>query len=105
MRSALRTGPSRRTAAERAAINARAAAYPRPLSATQVKALKTLAAGYFIYTRAGWCRHNAGKCTEYFSTQTVDALCRRGFAFYYQPGEIKRVLVSAVGRREAARHR
>lgn len=100
----LGSGPSGRTPAERAAIDARAAAYPRPLSAVQVRAIKTLAAGYFHYTRAGWARHDAGSCTEYFSTQTVDALCNRGMARRRLVGRARRITVTPAGKREAARH-
>ncbi|HEX4114153.1 MAG TPA: hypothetical protein VH020_16590 [Stellaceae bacterium] len=100
-----RGAPSRRTPAERAAIDARAEAFPRPLSGVQIRAIKTLARGHFLYTRAGWGRHNAGQCIEYFGTQTVDALCKRGFARRRLVGRTRRVTITAAGRREAARHR
>jgi hypothetical protein len=100
-----RSGPSRRTPAERAAIDARADAFPRPPSNVQLRALKALDRRILVYTRAGWTNHQPGESLEYFGTQTVDALCKRGFARRRLVGRTRRVTITAAGRREAARHR
>jgi hypothetical protein len=75
--TARRTGPSQRTAAQRAAIDRRAAAYPRPLSLTQRIALVALKErGEFIRSAAGW--HPDGESVVFkFSTQTMESLRAR----------------------------
>lgn len=96
-----RTGPSRRTAAERAAIDARADAYPRPVSATQIRALKILAAGtaHFVRSVAGW--HRPGDSLNAFSTQTITSLRQRRFVKRWRTV----IVITAAGRDEARRHR
>lgn len=96
------SGPRKRTPQQRAAIDRRAAHWPRPLSATQKRALKALARGYFVQTNAGWRRHD-DSCgsLEYFATQTCDALCRRGLAWHHRYGTAMRLLISPAGRKAA----
>lgn len=99
-----RMGPSQRTAAERAAIDTRASAYPRPLSAAQVQALKALAqwcgpGRHFVKSVAGW--HAPGDSLTNFSTQTIDSLGKRGFVKRSRNAAV----ITTAGRREAARYR
>jgi hypothetical protein len=97
-----RTGPSRRTAAERAAIDKRAGAWPRPLSPTQRDALVRLARGCrgvghghgFYQTAAGW--HARGDI-RFFSTRTMDSLCKRGLAKRWRSAFV----ITTAGRRHA----
>jgi len=90
-----RTGPSWRTQAERDAINTRAAAWVRPLSAQQSCALKALSKSNFHRVRAGY--HSTGGTI--FAPATVDALCKRGFAI----SGFGKAQITAAGRREARR--
>ncbi|MGH6875928.1 MAG: hypothetical protein ACREHV_00975 [Rhizomicrobium sp.] len=100
------TGPSRRTQAERDVINARCASYPRPLSGRQIEALKALAracsgpARHFVHSVAGY--HAPGESVHAFTSQTMESLRRRGFAKRL-PWK-RAFIITAAGRREAARH-
>jgi hypothetical protein len=68
-----------RTPAERAAINARAAAWRRPLSAHQHQALARMAKyGRLVRGRAGWGA--PGELLEFWQTTTITALTKRGLA-------------------------
>jgi hypothetical protein len=97
-----RTGPSKRTAAQRAAIDKRAAAYPHPLSGTQVRALKLLAkTRSLVHVRAGW--HPIEDCSLILLDRTLDALIKRGFASV--GGHIGSIVITGAGRAEARRHR
>ena len=103
---AARTGPSKRTAAQRAAIDKRADAYPRPLSGTQLRALWLLdracsrkTARGFFRSVAGW--HAVGDSLHAFSTQTIDSLRKRLLAKRWRSA----IVITGAGRREAARHR
>ena len=96
MPSALR----RRTDLERAAIDGRADAWQRPPSATQLRALRTLAracdrksARGFHRTVAGW--HALGDSVNSFSSRTMDALKQRGLAKRRR----RAIVITTAGRR------
>jgi hypothetical protein len=100
----LRTGPSQRTPAERAAIDARAAAWERPISAWQLEALRAMARATLTRGRAGWSSgHLPGK---YWQAQTVRTLAARKLCSLVggSPGRERFARITVKGRRELERH-
>jgi hypothetical protein len=99
--SARRTGPSHRTAAQRAAIDRRAGAYPRPLSATQRIALIGIRErGHFVRSVAGW--HPPDDCVVFkFSTQTMESLRSRRLVKRWRSGFVITAAGRAALRRDA----
>lgn len=82
MISSSRSQLRRRTDAERRAIDARAAAFPRPLSAKQHEALALAAEGDLVPTRAGWGLPYEHRTKRHwlrdYGTATMQALIKRG---------------------------
>lgn len=98
----MRAGASKRTATERAAINARCKAWLRP---RQVEALAALAkacsgaARQFVRSVAGY--HAPDDSVHAFSTQTIESLRRRGLAKRWRNA----VVITAAGRLELRNYR
>lgn len=95
----------RKTRAERDAINKRAAEWPRPLSTTQAAALRVLGRRALYCGRGGWHGGDPYGSTGFFSTQTVDALAKRGLCSTRGTHWNRSARITAAGRRELARRR
>jgi hypothetical protein len=98
-RSTLRT----RTPAQRAAIDARAAAWLRPISIWQLEALRCMAKQPLARGRAGWASELlVGK---YWQSQTVRALADRGMCRLYggKAGRERFAGITPKGRLELAK--
>lgn len=91
----------KRTQAQRDAINARADAYPRPLSAHQVRALRAMSAAALYRCDQG-TRFGDTNSSETWQSQTILSLEERGFCSI-RNGRF--ASITAAGRRELARHR
>lgn len=94
----------KRTPAQRAAIDARAAAFERPISAWQAQALRAMARAPLTRGRAGWASdHLIGK---YWQAQTVRALAARRLCSLVggSPGRERFARITAKGRRELELH-
>ncbi|HXA68856.1 MAG TPA: hypothetical protein VNW24_00300 [Stellaceae bacterium] len=90
------TALRRRTQAQRDAINARAAAYPKPLSPTQRLVLSCIARAPLRYTGGGrW---------DGYGDKTVNSLVGRRLA-RIEGKQRMRAVITPAGRRELARHR
>lgn len=90
------TALRKRTQAQRDAINARADAYPRPLSPHQRGALRAMAKGSLHHWRAGY-GHGTGQT---WSSRTIAALEARGLCKF----EYASAAITAAGKRELVRH-
>lgn len=87
---------NRKTQAQRDAINARADAYPRPLSTIQRLVLKCIARASLRYTGAGrW----GGYAEKTINSLVGRRLCR------IEGKQRMRARITPAGRRELARHR
>lgn len=92
---------NRKTQAQRDAINARADAYPRPISPSQRLALVAMAAAPLRFWRLpGQQRWAWGG----FFTATINSLEQRRLC-RIRGKQRPRAVITAVGRRELARHR
>jgi hypothetical protein len=87
-----------RTQAQRDAINARAAAYPHPLSARQREALCEMAIKSLYRALGGW--DNDRVLGKYWQSQTITALAKRGLCRI----DKRFAVITAKGRREIVRH-
>lgn len=93
-----------RTKAQREAIDARAAAFERPISAWQLEALRCMAKSPLVRGRAGWASpHLVGK---YWQSQTVRALAGRGLCSLRggNVGREKLARITPKGRMELKKH-
>jgi hypothetical protein len=89
-----------RTQAQRDAINARAAAYPDPLSAFQLEALCEMAIKSLSRGRAGWGSDRV--LGKYWQSQTITALEKRGLCRIANGNRY--AVITAKGRAEIVRH-
>ncbi len=89
------TALRKRTAAERAEIDARAAAWQRPISPTQRQALDKMGNRPLRRTRAGWGWPHG---VSFAQTPTVAALIKRGLGRLMDGGRM--VVITAAGRKE-----
>lgn len=92
------SGPSGRTPAARVAIDARAVAWVRPMSAAQRNALQLLAKGSMHRVRIGFVsNHGPG----HVPIAVMSALAKRGYATLsaFEAG----ATITPAGRREARR--
>lgn len=88
----------KRTPAQRAAIDVRAAAWERPLSMMQRSALVSLSLHPLAYTVAGWARQGSGGLGA-FRTGTIESLVRMGYARIYRLGRRPvRATITGAGR-------
>lgn len=87
----------KRTQAQRDAINAHAAAYPKPLSPRQQKALAAMAFMQLSFGRVTGRWHGHLQAT-------VDALERKRLC-RIEGKQRPRAVITAAGKRELARHR
>jgi len=89
----------RRTDAERAAIDARADAWQRPLTAIQLEALSVLQHTGMHRERAGFVPQFRKASVDYFPAATIRVLVRRGLAVleHSETG----VRITAKGRKAA----
>lgn len=87
-----------RTQAQRDAINARAAAYPHPLSASQLEALCEMAIKSLSRGRAGWGSDRL--IGKYWQSQTITAVADRGLCRI----DKRFAVITAKGRAEIVRH-
>jgi hypothetical protein len=85
----------KRTQAQRDAINARAAAYPRPLSPTQLGALRELAKGSLHHWREGY----GLRIERVWPSRTIAAIEARGLCKV----KFAAATITAAGKRELAR--
>jgi hypothetical protein len=94
----------RRTQAQRDAINARAAAWPRPISAWQVEALRCMAKQMLARGRAGWSSELLPG--RYWQSQTIRALAGRGLCSLHggRAGRERFAKITRKGRIELKRH-
>ena len=90
---------NRKTQAQRDAIDARAAAWPRPLSQTQRQALMRMAFVRLVRTRAGWGSETG---VVFWPSPTIRALEKRGLCRIHAR---RFAIITAKGRRELKRHR
>lgn len=95
---------ARKTRAQRAAINKRAAAAERPISAWQVEALRAMAKRMLARGRAGWASELLPG--RYWQAQTIRSLAARGLCSLGagRAGHERFARITAAGRRELARH-
>lgn len=92
----------KRTQAQRDAINARAAAYPKPLSPTQLQALKSIARAPVKYIGGGW--ESYADTWEGYADKTINSLVGRRLC-RIEGKQRPRAIITAAGKRELARHR
>jgi hypothetical protein len=99
-----RSGPSRRTQAERDKINARATSWERPISAWQIEALRCMAKQPLARGRAGWATDLLPG--RYWQSQTVRALAARRLCRLYggNAGYERFAKITPKGRAELAIH-
>jgi hypothetical protein len=102
--STKRTGPSRRTQEQRDAINRRAAAWERPLSAWQVEALRFMTKQPLARGRAGWSSELL--IGRYWQSQTIRSLAFRGLCSLYggNAGRERFARITPKGRMAIKRH-
>jgi hypothetical protein len=91
-----RTGPGRRTAAERAAIDKRADAWVRPPSAAQLIVLALLDRGRLSRSKGGWQDRDGA----FVRAATMTALPRRGLVKIHGR---RFAMITPAGRREFTR--
>jgi hypothetical protein len=91
----------RRTPAQRAAIDARADAWPRPLSGAQFRALALLRKGAMHRDRLGFHLIHGGSSSDHVPIATMRSLEARGLVSLndFENGAV----ITAKGRKEARR--